>query len=247
MDTRALSQARLLIVDDEPDVVELIRASLESVGYEVTSATDGRQALEMAETEMPDLIILDIMLPGLDGYEVCRRIREFSAVPIIMLTARSAEVDLVRGFDAGADDYLTKPFAINELLARVKAVLRRSKFPDEIVNRPALTAGEVTIDFARRRVTVRGREVKLSPTEYRLLSLLASNAGRVMLHQELLRRVWGPEYREATEYLRVYVRYLRQKIEREPAHPQFILTQPGVGYMFNTPEKGIDEEAQQNY
>jgi two-component system KDP operon response regulator KdpE len=202
----------------------------------VVSAADGRAALAMAERELPDLIILDIMLPTLDGYEVCRRIREYSAVPILMLTARSSEIDLLRGFDVGADDYLVKPFSVNELLVRVRALLKRSKFLQEIIQHPPLVAGDLAIDFAKREVKVRGTEINLSPTEYKLLTKLALNADRVILHQDLLRDIWGPEYRTETEYLRVYIHYLRQKIEDDPAEPRRIITHPGAGYMFRTTE-----------
>ncbi|KPL14925.1 MAG: Fis family transcriptional regulator [Anaerolineae bacterium SM23_84] len=231
-----MSIAKILVVDDEPHMVKLVEANLRAAGYEVVSAVDGRTALAAVERELPDLIILDIMLPGIDGYEVCRRIREYSAVPILMLTARSSEIDLVRGFDVGADDYLEKPFSVNELLVRVRAVLKRSKFVQEIIQHPPLVVGDLTIDFAKRRVTVRGTEIKLSPTEYRLLTKLALNANRVVLHQDLLRDVWGPEYRTETEYLRVYIHYLRQKMEDDPANPKLIITHPGAGYMFRTSE-----------
>jgi len=154
-----------------------------------------------------------------------------------MLTARSAEVDLVHGFDMGADDYLTKPFAANELLVRVRAVLRRSKWPEEVLSHHEFKAGPINIDFAGHKVTLDGQPVKLSPTEYRLLAYLASNAGRVILHRELLRAVWGPEYGDESEYLRVYVRYLRQKLEPDPANPRYLLTQPGAGYIFYQPEE----------
>jgi len=230
-------KAIILVVDDEPHVRKLLKANLESSGYAVLTAADGQQAVEMAGRELPDLIILDLMLPKLDGYAVCKRIREFSAVPIIMLTARSAEVDLVHGFDVGADDYLTKPFAVNELLVRVRAVLRRSKWPEQVMTRQRFVAGPIEIDFAQHQVSVAGQPVKLTPTEYRLLTYMVSNANRVLMHRELLRAVWGPEYGDETEYLRVYVRYLRQKLEPDPSHPQYILTQPGVGYMFRRPDE----------
>jgi DNA-binding response OmpR family regulator len=232
------TKATILAVDDEPRVLKLLKANLESSGYKVLSAEDGEQALTIVETEMPDLIILDLMLPKMDGYAVCRRIREFSAVPVIMLTARSAQVDLIHGFEVGADDYLTKPFSVAELLIRVQAVLRRSKWPEEIVTRQTFSAGPIEIEFAQHRVTKDGEPVKLTPTEYRLLTYLASNANRVITHRELLRAVWGPEYGEETEYLRVYMRYLRQKLEPEPSAPRYLLTQPGAGYMLYQPEDG---------
>ena len=230
-------KATILVVDDEPHVVRLVKANLEPSGYKILTATDGQQALQVVQDESPDLVILDIMLPKMDGYEVCRRIRDFSPVPVVMLTARSTEVDLVHGFDVGADDYVTKPFAANELLVRVRAVLRRSKWPEEVLSRHGFKAGPIEIDFAGHKVTVDGQPVKLSPTEYRLLAYLASNAGRVILHRELLRAVWGPEYGEESEYLRVYVRYLRQKLEPDPANPRYLLTQPGAGYVFYQPEE----------
>ncbi|MDD3827259.1 MAG: response regulator transcription factor [Anaerolineae bacterium] len=230
-------KASILVVDDEPHVLKLVKANLESSGYRVLTAEDGEHALQLVEKHGPDLVILDLMLPKMDGYAVCRRIREFSAVPVIMLTARSAQVDLVHGFEVGADDYLTKPFSVTELLMRVQAVLRRSKWPEEIMERLSFVAGPIEIDFAQHRVTVSGEAVKLTPTEYRLLAYLANNANRVILHRELLRAVWGPEYGEETEYLRVYIRYLRQKLEPEPAAPRYLLTQPGAGYMFYQPKE----------
>jgi len=230
-------KATILVVDDEPHVLKLVKANLETSGYRVLTAEDGEQALQTIDSQGPDLIVLDLMLPKMDGYAICRRVREFSAVPIIMLTARSAPVDLVHGFEVGADDYLTKPFSVTELLMRVQAVLRRSKWPDEIVARQNFVAGPIEIDFAQHRVMMDGQQVKLTPTEYRLLSYLANNANRVIIHRELLRAVWGPEYGEETEYLRVYIRYLRQKLEPDPATPRYLLTQPGAGYMFYQPEE----------
>ena len=230
-------KATILAVDDEPRVLKLLKANLESSGYNVLTASDGEQAVQIVESELPDLVILDLMLPKMDGYAVCRHVREFSAVPIIMLTARSAQVDLIHGFEVGADDYLTKPFSVTELLMRVQAVLRRSKWPEEIMSRQGFKTGPIQIDFAQHRVTVDAELVKLTPTEYRLLAYLASNANRVILHRELLRAVWGPEYGEETEYLRVYMRYLRQKLEPEPSDPRYLLTQPGAGYMLHQPEE----------
>jgi DNA-binding response OmpR family regulator len=231
-------KATILAVDDEPHVLKLIKANLESSSYKVLTAADGEEALRTVESELPDLVLLDIMLPQMDGYTVCTRIREFSSVPIIMLTARSTQLDLVHGFEVGADDYLTKPFDVTELLMRVQAVLRRSKWPEEVITRHGFKAGTIEIDFARHLVTVEGQPVKLTPTEYRLLAYLASNANRVILHRELLRAVWGPEYGDETEYLRVYMRYLRQKLEPDPSNPQYLLTQPGAGYMFHQAEEG---------
>jgi two-component system KDP operon response regulator KdpE len=230
-------KATILAVDDEPRVLKLVQTNLELSGYKVLTAANGEEAVQMVEREQPDLVILDLMLPKMDGYAACRRIREFSSVPVIMLTARSAEVDLIHGFEVGADDYLTKPFSVNELLVRVQAVLRRSKWPEEIVSRQGFKVGAIEIDFAQHRVTVDGEPVKLTPTEYRLLVYLATNANRVALHRELLRAVWGAEYGEETEYLRVYMRYLRQKLEPDPSNPRYLLTQPGAGYMLYQPEE----------
>jgi two-component system KDP operon response regulator KdpE len=227
---------KILVVDDEPRVVRLVSEVLEAVGYQVIAAASGEPAIEMVALEQPDLLLLDILLPhGLDGYEICRRIREFSEVPVIMLTAKARESDVLRGFDVGADDYLTKPFSAKELVARVKAVLRRTQRPEEMVT-TTLACGELEINFARRTVKVRGEKISLTRTEYALLRQLALNANRVMLHQDLLTAVWGPEYRDDIDYLRAYIRYLRQKLEENPHKPQYILTTPGVGYMLTCPE-----------
>ncbi|TEU18489.1 MAG: response regulator transcription factor [Anaerolineales bacterium] len=227
---------KILVVDDEPRVVRLVSEVLKAVGYQVIAAASGEPAIEMVALEQPDLVLLDILLPrGPDGYEVCRRIREFSEVPVIMLTAKAQETDMLRGFDVGADDYLTKPFSAKELVARVRVVLRRANRPEEMVT-ATLTCGELEINFARRTVKVRGEKVSLTRTEYALLRQLALNANRVMLHQDLLTTVWGPEYRDDIDYLRAYIRYLRQKLEENPHEPRYILTTPGVGYMLSCPE-----------
>ncbi len=197
---------------------------------------DGPSGLAMVEKEGPDLIILDIMLPGMDGFDVLQKIREFSAVPVIMLTAKDQEIDVVKGLRLGADDYVRKPFSVHELLARVEAVLRRAAPSEDVMTRPPFVCDDFVMDFQQRKVMVRGHEVKLGPTEYKLLTQLVRNAGRVMLHADLLRKVWGPEYGGETEYLRVYISYLRNKIEEDPANPKYILTEHGVGYMFKRPE-----------
>jgi len=226
----------ILIVDDEPRVIRLVSEVLKAVGYHVIAAATGESAIEMVALERPHLILLDIRLEhGIDGYEACRRIREFSEIPIIMLTAKAREKDMLHGFDVGADDYLTKPFSAKELVARVKAVLRRSQNPEEIIT-ASLTCGALEIDFARRNVKVRGEKVSLTRTEYELLCQLATNVNRVMLHRELLSEVWGPEYRDEVDYLRAYIRYLRRKLETDPSHPEYILTSPGVGYVLACPE-----------
>ena len=229
--------AKILVVDDEPRVVRLVSEVLKAVGYKVIAAVSGKPAIEIIALEQPDLVLLDILLPqGLDGYEVCRRVREFSNVPIIMLTAKAQESDMLSGFDAGADDYLTKPFSAKELVARVKAVLRRAQHPEEVTT--TLQCGDLEIDLARRTVRVGDEFVRLTRTEYALLSQLALNTNRVMLHHELLTAVWGPEYRDDVDYLRAYVRYLRRKLEQDPANPKYILTTPGVGYTLVCPEQG---------
>lgn len=228
---------KILVVDDEPRLVRLATEVLKAVGYEVMAAVNGESALKMIALEQPDLVLLDIVLPqGLDGYEVCRRIREFSDVPVIMLTAKAQEADLVRGFEVGADDYVTKPFSAKELVMRVQAVLRRYKRPDEVVTTAGLTCGELEINYARHLVKMKGKTVPLTPTEYKLLHQLALNVNRVVTHEELLTKVWGPEYRNDVDYLRAYIRYLRRKLEPDPANPQYIVTSPGVGYVLTSPE-----------
>lgn len=233
-----MQKETVLVVDDEPRLVRLVRDVLTAVGYEVVSAGEGQEALETLAMEQPDLILLDILLPGdMDGYEICSRVREFSAVPIIMLTAKAQEVDMLHGFDVGADDYLTKPFSAKELIARVKAVMRRSTLSGE---KAMITAdficGDLVINFARRKVTVRGKETSLTPTEFKLLQELALSANRVVLHEDLLTKVWGPEYRGDIDYLRAYVRRLRRKIEDNASEPRHILTEPWAGYMLSCPD-----------
>jgi two-component system KDP operon response regulator KdpE len=226
---------KILVVEDAPRVMRLVTEILQAMGYQVIAAGTGQSAIEMVTLEQPDLVLLDILLPpGPDGYEVCRRIREFSDVPVIMLTAKAQDADVLQGFDVGADDYLTKPFNAKELVARVRAVLRRTRRPEEAVT-TALTCGDIEIDFARRSVRVRGEPVSLTRTEYALLRQLALNANRVLVHEDLLTQVWGPEYRNDVDYLRAYVRYLRAKLEVDPANPQYIVTSHGVGYMLVCP------------
>ncbi len=229
-----MSKIQILVVDDEPRYLKLLRYNLEAADYEVITAASGEEALSLVAEKSPDLIILDIRLPGIDGYEVCTRIREFSSVPIIMLTAKGEEREKVHGLRLGADDYITKPFGAEELTARVETVLRRSLVP-EVKALPVLTSGDLSVDFVQRKVTIEGQEVGLSPTEYRLLQCLAINVGRVVVQEELQEKVWGPEYREYYEGLRVYIRRLRQKIEKDPEHPAYIITKPGIGYMLAPP------------
>ncbi len=231
---------KILVVDDEPRVVRLVTEVLQAVGYKVVAAANANTALEMFALEQPDLALLDVMLGGgPDGYSICRRIREFSDVPVIMLTAKALESDILCGFDAGADDYLTKPFSAKELIARVRAVLRRAQRPEEVVS-TTMRCGDLEIDFARHIVKVRGEKVSLTRTEYGLLRELALHPNKILLHRDLLTAVWGPEYRDDVDYLRAYVRYLRRKLEPDPANPKYIVTESGLGYMLACPEEGKD-------
>ena len=223
---------RILVVDDEPRMIRFIRMNLELEGYTVVEAGDGVKALEQVRDTLPDLVILDVMMPELDGFETLRDLREFSSIPVIMLTARGEEDDRVRGLELGADDYVTKPFSPRELVSRVKAVVRRTESPAPSQKAPIQVDDRLQIDFDRREIFVEGKLVKLRPTEFRLLYHLVSNAGWVVPHDQLLAKVWGYEYRDETHYLRLYINYLRQKLEADPAHPKYILTERGVGYRF---------------
>jgi len=226
----------ILIVDDDSGLVKLVSLNLELDGYQVVTAAEGKTALQLIKNEQPALVLLDIMMPGMDGFQACERIREFSEVPIIMITAKGGVEDVVHGLDIGADDYITKPFSINELLARVKAVLHRAKFPQE-EPQPPFTSGQLRIDFDHHLVTIDEREVMLPPTEYRILCLLARNAGRVITHDYLLTEVWGREYRSDTHILQVAVARLRKKIGEDPSNPKYIATRPGIGYTFKKPKE----------
>jgi two-component system KDP operon response regulator KdpE len=226
------SRRRVLVVDDEPRMVRFIRLNLEQDGFEIVEAPNGTEALRQIRDTIPDLVLLDIMLPDIDGLELLRMIREFSPVPILMVTAKGEEDDRVRGLERGADDYITKPFSPRELASRIRAVLRRDEMPRTAAHHPIVVDNRLTIDFDRREVRVEGRPVVLRPTEFRLLYHLVQNAGRVVTHDQLLAKVWGYEYREETHYLRLYVNYLRQKLEPDPAQPRYILTERGVGYRF---------------
>jgi len=227
-----MSKKRILVVDDELSIVKFLRANLESRGYEVLTAADGAEALKTIEMELPDLIILDIMMPEMNGFEVCSRLREWSQTPIIMLSARGDASDKVKCLDLGADDYITKPFGAGELIARVRAVLRRTETATNIPPQPFFKSGDLEIHFAPRKVTVAGKEVKLTPTEYSLLQEFVLNAGKVLTHTHLLNKVWGLEYRNEREYLHVFVRRLRSKLEPDRTDPRYIVTVPGVGYQF---------------
>ena len=224
----------ILVVDDDVQLLKIVTHNLEAEGYQVLALRDGAQALEAIERATPDLVLLDVMLPRMDGFQVCQRAREFSAVPIIMITARGRGQDKVRGLDLGADDYLTKPFRVDELLARVRAVLRRAQFTTNGHTqslRAATTIGEVTIDYAQHLVTKAGREVALTPIEYRILAYLAQNAGRVVTQDLLLEHVWGAEYVGEGHMLRVNITRLRRKLEEDSSRPRYLLTRPGIGYM----------------
>jgi DNA-binding response OmpR family regulator len=229
-----VAKTRILVVDDDLGLQKLARVNLESRGYQVSTASDGEAALRCFEEEDPALVILDVMMPGLDGFETCRRIRASSDVPIVMLTAKDQEEDVVRGLECGADDYVTKPFSVDILIARVKAVLRRTKFPEEMPQ-PSLRSGDLVIDFEQHRVTVVGEEVGLTATEFKLLSLLTRNAGRVLTQDQLLERIWGWEYRGERHILQVAVARLRQKIGDDPHNPKYIVTKVGIGYTFVKP------------
>ncbi len=229
-----MHQPRILVVDDDLAIIKFLRANLRVEGYHILTAIDGMEALEAVEKELLDLIILDITLPGADGFEICGRIRQWSQIPIIMLTARGNTGDKVKCLDLGADDYITKPFAANELLARVRAVLRRVQAVDLTPRQPYFRYNELEIDFVQRRVTVSGAEVKLTPTEYQLLQELALNAGKVLTYAYLLNRIWGAEYLGEKDYLHVFIRRLRRKIERHPTEPRIIITVPTIGYKFTS-------------
>ena len=227
----------ILVVDDEPRIIEAVSMNLELEGYQLSVASNGYEALSKVIEELPDLVILDVMMPEMDGFETLKRIREVSTVPVIMLTVKGEETDKVKGLDLGADDYVTKPFSPKELVSRVKAALRRLEIPTPAPKTEIRVDDNLSIDFSRRKVLVRGKEVHLRPTEYRLLYHLVSNAGRVLTHEALLRRVWGYEYREEDHYVWLYITYLRQKLEEDPKHPEYILGERGIGYRFKEFEK----------
>jgi two-component system KDP operon response regulator KdpE len=224
----------ILVIEDEPAVRKFLRVTLENQDYKVIEATKGEEGLRHASVGQPDLLILDLGLPDVDGIEVTRRLRSWSAVPIIVVSARGREQDKVFALDAGADDYLTKPFGVEELLARVRVALRRITAADRESGDPVFRVGELTVDLAHRVAAVNGRAVHLTPNEFRLLALLVKNAGRVMTHRQLLKDVWGPGSVEDTHYVRVYMNQLREKIESNPARPKYLITEPGVGYRLMT-------------
>jgi two-component system KDP operon response regulator KdpE len=227
-----LKDKLVLVVDDEPRMINFMRLNLELEGMRVATASNGREAIERARDDMPDVVLLDVMMPVMDGFEALRRLRQFSQVPVLILTAKDDEEDRVRGLELGADDYIGKPFSHRELVSRIRAVLRRHYAAPPVAQTLVQVDDRLSIDFARREVLVDGGRVNLRPTEYRLLYHLVQNAGYVQTHEMLLTKVWGPEYREESHYLRLYITYLRQKIEQDPGSPKYILTERGVGYRF---------------
>ncbi len=226
------SKYKILVVDDEKRMVRFIQLNLEQDGFQVITAFNGSEALEQVRTQLPDLILLDIMMPDINGFEVLKKIREVNPVPVIMLTAKGEEDDRIQGLELGADDYITKPFSPRELVSRIRAVLRRTEsFKEDQVDLINVD-DRLTIDFSRREVWVEGKKVDLRPTEYRLLYHLVKNAGWVNTHEQLLSKVWGFEYQDEPHYVRLYVNYLRKKLEKDPSNPRYILTERGVGYRF---------------
>jgi two-component system KDP operon response regulator KdpE len=235
-----VTAANILVVDDEPQIRRVLRSTLSTRGYVITDAKTGEEALEWVRREPPDLILLDVNMPGMGGIEACRQIRRVSSAPIIVLTVRNAERDKVLALDAGADDYVVKPFGIEELLARIRASLRRYSPSDAL---PSFVSKDLAIDFQARQVTVRDRIVHLTPKEYDVLKHLVANQGKPLTHRRILQSVWGPDYGEEAENLRVVINQLRKKIEADPAHPKYIITEPWVGYRFQPFREGASKPA----
>ena len=227
-----VDQRRVLVADDEPDLLYAIKLYLEDEGFTVFTAVNGHDALEILKDRLPDVVVLDVMMPEMDGFETLKHVRETSPVPVIMLTAKGEESDKIRGLGLGADDYVTKPFSQRELLSRIQAVIRRSEMPRSLPKTKITIDEHLSVDFARGDVSRDGEKITLTPTEYRLLFHLVSNPGRVLTNETLLVRVWGREYREEDHYVRLYISYLRQKIEPDPSHPRYIQTEKGLGYSF---------------
>ena len=226
-----MSAGKILVVDDDPQIRRVMRMRLTGLGYEITEARSGEQALETFREFLPDLVLLDLNMPGMGGLEACRQIREGSEVPVIILTVRNTEDEKVEALDAGADDYVTKPFGMKELLARIRATMRRAPTGPS-AGPKTLKAGDLEIDFETRRVKARGQQVRLTPKEFELLRYMVSQRGKPVPHRELLQAVWGPDYGDETEYLRVFITHLRRKLEPNPSKPRYILTEPWVGYQF---------------
>jgi two-component system KDP operon response regulator KdpE len=234
--------ATILAVDDEPQIRRVLRATLSAQGYTIVEAKSGEEALEVIRKERIDLILLDMNLPGISGVETCREIRAGSDTPIIMLTVRNTEEDKVKALDAGADDYVVKPFGSEELMARIRASLRRAS-PAEAL--PAFESPDLKIDFSKRMVTVHNNNVRLTPKEFELLRHLVANEGKALPHRRLLQAVWGPDYGEETEYLRVFINQLRKKVEPDPSHPRYIVTEPWLGYRFERPPEPAKKARQE--
>ncbi|HEX6797806.1 MAG TPA: response regulator transcription factor [Ktedonobacterales bacterium] len=229
--------ARVLVIDDEPEIRRAVRMGLEGAAFEVAWAPTGREGMELVARWHPDVVILDLSLPDMDGIAVCRELREWSAVPIIVLSVRSGDADKITALELGADDYLTKPFSIGELLARIRVALRHAAARGAPPAGDAVfRSGELLVDFAARTVVVAGREVHLTPTEYEVLKYLAMHAGKVVTHRTLLRAVWGPQYEDEAHYLRVFIGQLRRKIEPDPSRPRYVVTEPGIGYRLRLAE-----------
>ena len=238
-----MNAANILVVDDEAQIRRVMRTTLSSQGYVISEAKTGEEALELMRKERPDLILLDVNMPGMGGLETCRQIRRGSDAPIIMLTVRNAERDKVAALDAGADDYVVKPFGIEELLARIRAALRRFSPADAM---PPFVSKDLSIDFENRLVNVRGHAVHLTPKEYDVLRYLVGNQGKPLTHRRLLQAVWGPDYGNETENLRVVINQLRKKIEADPARPKYIVTEPWVGYRFQSPSEGAPKASRKS-
>jgi two-component system KDP operon response regulator KdpE len=235
----AYAERRVLVVDDEPHLLNAIQLYLEDEGFLVLTALDGKQALTRVREQLPDVVVLDVNMPRMDGFETLREIRKVSNIPVIMLTVKGDEADKINGLRLGADDYVTKPFSQRELVERVRAVLRRAEMPASVPRTEIRVDDDLTIDFSKNEVWVKGRRVLLTPTEHRLLYQLVSNPGRVLTTESILTRVWGWEYRQEEHYVRLYVSYLRQKIEPDPSQPRYILTEKGLGYRFVDFRRGI--------
>jgi len=228
-----MNHPTVLVVDDEKSLRDFVRRNLEVRHFRVLTASNGLEAISLFNTEQLDLVIMDLMMPHLDGMETTRRIRQSSTIPIIILTALGEETEKIQAFDLGADDYLTKPFGVGELLGRIKAVLRRTHWAEPLTTDEQIERGEINIDLARHQVLVRGNPVSLTPTEFNLLVYMMRNPGKVLPHRAVLQHVWGTEYGEEAEYLRVYMGRLRQKIESDPLRPRYLLTEHGIGYRFD--------------
>jgi two-component system, OmpR family, KDP operon response regulator KdpE len=235
-----MNTTTILVVDDEPQIRRVLRMTLSSNGYDVIEASNGQDAIEMVVRESPDLILLDVNMPGMTGLEACRKIRTSFSIPIIMVTVRSSEQDKILALDSGADDYVVKPFAIGELLARIRAALRRSSSDEPL---PKIASPELSLDLEKRILDVRGQRIHLSPKEFEVLRLLVLQEGKPLTHSRILQTVWGPDHAEETENLRVVINQLRKKIEKDPAHPCYILTEPWLGYRFQLPTSASEKRS----